>query len=89
LNLRAQNLILLMQLADGVDDETWLHHLKRHDYSRWFREGIKDEDLAAEAERIERLPNSSPRESRALIRAAIERDYTLPASAPLPVEGAG
>jgi hypothetical protein len=89
LNLRAQNLILFMQLADGVDDETWLHHLRRHDYSRWFREGIKDEDLAAEVERIERLPNLSPRESRALIRTAIERDYTLPASAPLPVEGAG
>jgi hypothetical protein len=88
LNLRAQNLILFTQLADGVDDDTWLHHLRRHDYSRWFREGIKDEHLAAEGERIERLPNLAPAESRALIKAAIERDYTMPASAPMPVEGA-
>ncbi len=28
LNLRAQNLILFMQIADGVDDETWGHHLE-------------------------------------------------------------
>ena len=27
LNLRAQNLALFLQIADGVDDETWLHHL--------------------------------------------------------------
>ena len=29
LNLRAQNLTIFMQMADGVDDETWLHHLER------------------------------------------------------------
>ncbi len=28
LKLRAQNLTLFMQMADGVDDETWLHHLQ-------------------------------------------------------------
>jgi HAD superfamily hydrolase (TIGR01484 family) len=89
LNLRAQNLMLFVQLAEGVDDETWQHHLSRGDYSRWFREGIKDETLAAEAERIEHLPHLKPAESRALIRAAIERDYTLPATATLPVQGAG
>src|SRR5262249_12127523 len=49
LNLRAQNLHVFMQLAEGVDDETWLHHLRRGDYSSWFRFTIKDEELAAEA----------------------------------------
>jgi hydroxymethylpyrimidine pyrophosphatase-like HAD family hydrolase len=88
LNLRAQNLMLFLQLADGVDDATWEHHLRRGDYSRWFREGIKDEALAAEAERIEGLPGVKPAESRKLIRAAVERDYTLPAAPPLPVPGA-
>jgi len=88
LNLRAQNLMLFLQVAEGVDDATWEYHLHQGDYSRWFREGIKDEALAAEAERIQRLPNISPAESRALIRTAIERDYTLPASVPLPVPGA-
>ena len=38
LNLRAHNLALFLQIADGVDDETWLHHLRQHDYSSWLRE---------------------------------------------------
>src|SRR6266581_4562019 len=77
LNLRAQNLGVFMQLADGVDDETWLHHLRQQDYSRWFREAIKDEDLAAEAAAVETQPGLSPKESRELIKAAIERRYTM------------
>ena len=78
LNLRAQNLGVFMQLADGVDDETWLYHLQHRGYSRWFREAIKDEELASEAARIETQPGLSPRESRELIKAAIERRYTMP-----------
>jgi hypothetical protein len=35
LNLRAQNLMIFLQLADGVDDRTWQHHLHAGDYSRW------------------------------------------------------
>jgi hydroxymethylpyrimidine pyrophosphatase-like HAD family hydrolase len=88
LNLRAQNLILFMQIADGLDNETWLHHLHNGDYARWFRQAIKDEQLAAEAERIAGLAKISPMESRTLMRTAIERDYTLPASGALPVPGA-
>ncbi len=76
LNLRAQNLQLFMQLAEGVDDATWLHHLRRGHYSQWMREAIKADDLAAEVERIERLPDLSPAESRARIKAAIEQLYT-------------
>jgi hypothetical protein len=36
LNLRAQNFILFQQLAEGVNDATWLHYLRHTDYSRWF-----------------------------------------------------
>jgi hypothetical protein len=79
LNLRAQNLQLFAQLADGVDDATWLHHLKRHDVSRWFRTAIKDAALAEEAAAIEARAELSPVESRARIRSAIERRYTTPA----------
>jgi len=78
LNLRAQNLALFIQLAEGVDDETWLHHLRLLDYSRWFREAIKDEDLAAEAAGVERQTGLAPEQSRELIKAAIERRYTMP-----------
>jgi len=79
LNLRAQNLVLFSQMADGIDDETWMHHLRRGDYSRWFRQDIKDEDLAAEAEAVERQAGISPEESRRRIRAAIDARYTAAA----------
>jgi hydroxymethylpyrimidine pyrophosphatase-like HAD family hydrolase len=87
LNLRAQNLILFQQLADGVDDETWSHHLQLGDYSRWFREGIKDDELAADAEQVERESGLTPRDSRERIKAAIAQRYTLPATSPMPVAG--
>jgi hypothetical protein len=79
--------VLFLQLAEGVDDVTWLYHLRRGDYSRWFREAIKDETLAAEAACVEGLANGSPEESRARIRTAIEQHYTLPASSPTSVSG--
>ncbi len=87
LNLRAQNLFLFLQMAEGVDDDTWMHHLHQGDYSRWFRERIKNEALATEAARVEGLKNISAAESRKLIKAAIEQHYTLPASPPLPMAG--
>jgi hypothetical protein len=80
LNLRAQNLILFQQLLDGVDDATWLYHLRRKDYSRWFRDSIKDEALAVEAESIEAAADVPAHESRAWIKAAIEQHYTLPST---------
>jgi HAD superfamily hydrolase (TIGR01484 family) len=76
LNLRAQNLMLFVQLSEGVDDETWLHHLKRRDYSHWLREAIKDEDLASQVAAVEARTDLSPAESRARVRSSIERRYT-------------
>jgi hypothetical protein len=82
LNLRAQNLLFFIQLADGVDDETWLYHLRRGDYSRWFREQIKDDVLALEAEKIEGRDDLSPAASRAQLKEVITDHYTLPAAVP-------
>jgi HAD superfamily hydrolase (TIGR01484 family) len=79
LNLRAQNLIVFLQLADGVGDETWEFHKSRGDYSRWFAEGIKDDELAAEVRHIEELDGLPSAETRDLMRKAIEQKYTLPA----------
>ena len=45
-NLKAQNLVVFCQIAEGIDEETWMFHLHRGDYSRWFRHAIKDEYLA-------------------------------------------
>jgi hypothetical protein len=79
LNLRAQNLTLFLQMAEGVDDGTWLYHLKRHDYSRWFIEAIKDEDLASEARQLEERLASDAMQSRRAMRELIARRYTAPA----------
>ncbi|MGQ0642374.1 MAG: HAD-IIB family hydrolase [Gemmatimonadaceae bacterium] len=76
LKLRAQNLEIFMQMADGVDDETWQHHLRQHDVSRWFREHIKDEELAEEAAAVEADAEREPNDSRESIREAILRRYT-------------
>lgn len=76
LNLRAQNLQIFTQMADGVDDETWLHHLRQGDYSRWFREAIKDEELARVAANVEQQKDVSPKDSRGAIKSAIEQRYT-------------
>ena len=78
LNLRAPNLITFIQLADGVDDDTWRFHLERGDYSAWVRESLKDEALADEIASLERTDGLSPAESRAQIKGTIERRYTAP-----------
>ncbi len=87
LNLRAKNLIQFLELAEGLDEETWTYHLRAGDYSRWFRDAIKDEELAADAERVERTGNAARAESLPLIRTAIESRYTLPAAAPISIPG--
>jgi hydroxymethylpyrimidine pyrophosphatase-like HAD family hydrolase/energy-coupling factor transporter ATP-binding protein EcfA2 len=81
-NLRAQNLFLFLQLAEGLDDETWLHHLHHGDYSRWFRDVIKDEGLADEVAAIEARKSPSRQATLAEVKHAIEQRYTLPASDP-------
>jgi hypothetical protein len=82
LNLKAGNLVQFLQLAEGVDDGTWQHHRKAGEYSRWFRDMVKDEELAIEAAEVEANHALSPKDSRAAVRKAIESRYTLPADKP-------
>jgi len=79
LNLRAQNLRSFLQLAEGVDDETWMFHLRRGDFSSWFKTIIKDNELAREAAEIERDETASPEDSRERIREAVDSRYTASA----------
>ena len=81
LNLKAHNLLMFVQLGEGVDDETWEFHRKNGDYSKWFGDEIKDEQLAAEVADIERAA-LHPADSRAAVRAAVDKRYTLPADRP-------
>jgi len=82
LNLKAPNLFQFLQLADGVDDETWEFHRTKGDFSEWIRHEVKDNQLADELAEIERDRNAEPKDTRAAVRAAIEARYTLPADEP-------
>jgi hydroxymethylpyrimidine pyrophosphatase-like HAD family hydrolase/energy-coupling factor transporter ATP-binding protein EcfA2 len=77
-NLKAQNLSVFCQIAAGIGEETWMFHLRRNDYSRWMRDVIKNRDLAAAVEDIERRVELDPAQTRALVCAAVETRYTLP-----------
>lgn len=79
LNVSAQNLALFTHLANAIDDDTWLYHLRRGDYARWFRDVIGDEALAREAARLESADASSAGDSRRLVIAAIAERYPIPA----------
>lgn len=79
LDLRAQNLNIFVQIAEGIDTDTWWFHLKRRDYSTWLRHGIKDGDLADEVSKIEENDSLSDKESRDQVKDAILRKYTVPA----------
>ena len=79
LNLRAHNLVIFLQMAQGVDDQTWMHHLHSGEYSRWFGEAIKDDELAAETRAVEQNEALSAQESRERIKEIVERRYTAPA----------
>jgi hydroxymethylpyrimidine pyrophosphatase-like HAD family hydrolase len=77
-NLRAQNLNIFCQIAEGIGEETWMFHLRRHDYSRWMRDVIRNSDLAAAVEDIERRADLTSEQTRALVCTAVEARYTLP-----------
>ena len=82
LNLRAHNLMLFVQIGEGVDEDTWQFHRKANDYSKWFRSVIKDDELAAEAEAVEIDKSLDAATSRERILAAVDRRYTATSEAP-------
>jgi hypothetical protein len=79
LDLRAQNLNIFVQIAEGIDAETWLFHLKRNDYSNWLRRDLKDSELADEIESIEQDESLSNEQSRKRVKDAILQKYAAPA----------
>ena len=77
MNLRAQNMNSFVQLAEGVDEETFTHHLRAHDYSNWVRDSVRDEELSGEIRAIEDAGLSGA-ESRQRLLDAVRRHYTAP-----------
>jgi hydroxymethylpyrimidine pyrophosphatase-like HAD family hydrolase len=73
LNLQAQNINIFMQLLEGIDDETYLFHLQRHDYSRWFDEVIHDDEIAQRLNEIEQTESATGESRTKLIDIIRER----------------
>jgi len=82
MNLRAHNLMIFAQIAEGIDDKTWEFHLHAGDYCKWFRHQIRDKDLARETAEAEEDKTLSAEESRKRVLDAVRRRYTAPATAP-------
>lgn len=76
LNLRAANLARFVELAEGVDEATWDHHLRRGDYAAWLREQIKDAELAGEIDAVARA-QPSPVESRRQVIERVRQRYAV------------
>lgn len=77
LKLKANNLQSFTELAQGVDDDTWMYHLKRHDFSGWIRNSVNDDALAEQVEKIENA-EPDPIRSRAEITKLVQLHYTGP-----------
>ncbi|CCD38955.1 unnamed protein product [Candidatus Paraburkholderia kirkii UZHbot1] len=84
LKLRAGNLTLFLELAEGVDEDTWQFHLRRGDYSTWFRDVIGDAQLVDETSLIERDMHLSAKDSVNAIRKLVQVRYTQPENSVLP-----
>jgi hydroxymethylpyrimidine pyrophosphatase-like HAD family hydrolase/energy-coupling factor transporter ATP-binding protein EcfA2 len=76
LNLRAANLARFVELAEGVDEPTWAHHLANREYSGWIREMIKDPGLADEVAAIESA-TMTPADSRRQVLERVRGRYAV------------
>ena len=78
LNLKANNLMLFIQMAEGLDDDTWMYHLGKKEYSDWFRNAVHDDELADAAEKIEGQATDAAKSKEAIL-TLIKEKYTAPA----------
>ncbi|RPD42359.1 HAD-IIB family hydrolase [Chitinophaga barathri] len=77
LKLKASNLQTFTELSMGVDDDTWMYHLGKKDYSDWIRNHVNDDSLAEQVEKVETV-EPDPVRSRAEITRLIQLHYTGP-----------
>ncbi|SHN74414.1 HAD-IIB family hydrolase [Cryptosporangium aurantiacum] len=87
LNLRAHNLMLFLEIGQGVDEDTWLYHLRRGDYSKWISGTLDDDELATEIETVEKDESLDAAASRDRVRDLVTAKYTQ-AAEPDPEGGA-
>ncbi|TVR76899.1 MAG: phosphoglycolate phosphatase [Sphaerobacteraceae bacterium] len=77
-NIRAENVLSFASKASTVDDETWMFHLARGDYSRWVADVMSDRDCARAIQRVEASHDLTPADSRRRIIEILLDRYTLP-----------
>ena len=75
LHLVANNLLMFLHIAEGIDIDTWVYHLKRKDLTKWFRDTVHDEELANEAELAEGMGDAAAGRRRVL--DMIGQRYTM------------
>lgn len=73
--LSTPNLKQFIGIASGVDDATWDFHKTAGDYSNWFRDVIKDHELADEIRRVEQSAGLPPKSSRKAIVELIRERF--------------
>jgi len=76
LQLKANNLMMFVRIAEGIDDQTWLYHLQRGDYKRRSADCIHDEELVAKVEEAGKK-NREVKDSKKIIIDYITQKYTL------------
>jgi HAD superfamily hydrolase (TIGR01484 family) len=79
---RARNLADFIGLAGRVHDPVWNAHLRAGDFAAWFRDVIRDEELARRAAQAADDPHLDPRQSRRRIIDAIRERYVIPDQGP-------
>ncbi|HEY6975020.1 MAG TPA: haloacid dehalogenase, partial [Chitinophagaceae bacterium] len=79
LNLKANNLMMFIQMAEGIDDDTWIYHLQKKEYSNWFRNAVHDDELADLTRQVEERTTADPHTSKEAILQLIKERYTAPA----------
>jgi hypothetical protein len=70
--------MIFIQIAEGVDDDTWMYHLNKKEYSNWFRNAVHDDELADNTEKIEER-EADAEKSKKEILTLIREKYTGPA----------
>ncbi len=77
LNLRAFNVTAFLEMARGVDEATWQHHFENGEIATWFRNNVKDPELAKTIDEIAtETSGGSPDESRSKVLQLVQARYT-------------
>ncbi len=73
LQLKAHNLMLFVQMAEGIDEATWRYHAERKDFSRWLNHCLHDALLTEAAKEAEKYRDDVPHSKNILLNCIKEK----------------